>query len=132
VPFAREQFTKGQPALKRSIDRLIANLDSDDFDVREEASGDLAKLGWSAEPAMRKALTNASSAEVTNRLKRLLAQLPEEKFDPALVFASRVTEMLEHVGTPEARELLTELAKGPPKDRLVQEANASLKRLRER
>src|SRR5262249_52473717 len=92
-------------------------------------SKNLAKLGWTAEPAMQKSLAKTSSAEVKARLQRLLADLPEEKFDPITVFAARVTELLERVGTPEAQDLLTALAKGPPSARLTQEAAASVKRL---
>ena len=129
IRFAKQQFAKEKPFLWPTIERLIANLDSDTFAVREEASRDLAKLNWDAEPAMRKAMASTPSPEVRHRLSRLLEQLPAEQFYPAVVFASRVTEILEHIGTPEAREVLSELAKGPRQDRLAQEADASLARL---
>jgi hypothetical protein len=38
-------------------------------------------------------------------------------------------ELLEHVGTAEAKELLRELAKGSPDARLTREAKAALDRL---
>jgi hypothetical protein len=41
----------------------------------------------------------------------------------------RVVEVLEHVGTPDARRLLESLAAGAPGARLTQEAKASLDRL---
>ena len=129
VPFAKKQLAKAQPFADEAIEKLIANLDSDDFNLREEASKNLAKLGWAAEPAMQKTLAKTSSAEVKARLQRLLAELPEEKFDPITVFAARVTELLERIGTSEAQALLTELAKGPPRARLTQEAGDSVKRL---
>jgi len=47
-------------------------------------------------------------------------------------FASRVTELLEQIGSAEARSLLTELAKGPATARMTMEAGASLKRLQDR
>jgi WD40 repeat protein len=129
VPFAKKQLAKAQPFADEAIEKLIANLDAKNFNIREEASKNLAKLGWTAEPAMQKSLAKTSSAEVKARLQRLLADLPEEKFDPITVFAARVTELLERVGTPEAQDLLTALAKGPPSARLTQEAAASVKRL---
>ena len=129
VPFAKKQLAKAQPFAEETIEKLIANLDADVFNQREEASKNLAKLGWTAEPAMQKALAKTSSAEVKVRLERLLANLPEEKFDLITVFAARVTELLERVGTSEAHDLLTELAKGPPSARLTQEAGDSIKRL---
>jgi WD40 repeat protein len=127
VPFAKTQL-KDMWVVDRKIEELIANLDSPKFRVREAASSELAKLGWSVEPALRKALLKKPSAEVTARIDRLLAQLPDDW--QLHVFASRVTEMLERIGTPEARSLLVELAKGPSKNYLNHEAIASLKRMR--
>src|SRR5262249_2566260 len=92
VRFAKQQFAKGKPFRWPTIERLLANLDSNTFAIREEASRDLAKLGWDAEPAMRKAMASTSSLEVRRRLSRLLEQLPAERFSSAVVFASRVTE----------------------------------------
>ncbi len=44
----------------------------------------------------------------------------------------RVMEVLEHIGTAEARQVLAGLAKGAPEARLTQEAKASLERLAKR
>jgi hypothetical protein len=44
----------------------------------------------------------------------------------------RIIEALEINGTPEAREVLTELAKAPGASLVAQEAKASLKRLANR
>ncbi len=41
----------------------------------------------------------------------------------------RTVEVLEIAGTPEARQVLEQLAKGAPEARLTQEAKASLERL---
>jgi hypothetical protein len=41
-------------------------------------------------------------------------------------------EILEHIGTPSARQVLDELAKGAAAQRLTQEAKASLERLAKR
>lgn len=130
VPFVKRQLVKEKPFDDAVIDRLIADLDAASFKVRDDASRELAKLGWTAETAIRKSLGARPSAEAEDRLKKLVAQLPQERFDPVSVFASRVTEMLERIGTPSARELLADLAKGPRTARLTQEALASLKRLR--
>jgi WD40 repeat protein len=129
VPFTKKQLANAQPFADEMIEKLIANLDADEYNLREEASKNLAKLGWTAEPAMKKAYAKTSSAEVKARLERLLTTLPKEKLDPTTVFAARVTELLERVGTPEAQELLTELAKGSPSAHLTQEAGDSVKRL---
>jgi WD40 repeat protein len=132
VPFVNRQLAAEKSFDDAVIDRLIANLDAPVFKVRDEASRELAKLGWAAEQAMRKVLEAKPSVEVEDRLKRLIENLPEEKFDPISVFASRVTELLERVASPASRDLLTELAKGPASARITREANASLKRLAEK
>ncbi len=44
----------------------------------------------------------------------------------------RALEVLEHIGTAEARSLLEDLAKGVPEARLTREAKASLTRLAKR
>ena len=41
----------------------------------------------------------------------------------------RAVEILEHIATPAARDLLAEWAKGAPGARLTEEAKASLERL---
>jgi hypothetical protein len=43
--------------------------------------------------------------------------------------AVRVTTLLERIGTPDAKQLLEEYAKGEPAARLTREAKASLERL---
>lgn len=43
---------------------------------------------------------------------------------------SNSVQVLERIGTPEARELLAELAKGQPEARLTQEAQAALQHLK--
>jgi len=44
----------------------------------------------------------------------------------------RAVEVLEHITTPEARQLLQELACGAAEARLSREANAALERLKKR
>ena len=44
----------------------------------------------------------------------------------------RAVEVLERIGTPEARQVLAKLADGAPEARLTQEAKASLQRLAKR
>ena len=64
--------------LLKRIDALIAQLGHDDFEQREAAAAELARLGDRAAPALRKALTS-DTAEITRRAKELLAKLGERK-----------------------------------------------------
>jgi hypothetical protein len=110
---------------KARVARLIADLDADEFTVREKASTELARIGTAAEGALRKAAANPSSAEVRRRANALLTKLKDDETSPETLVAVRTVEVLEHVATPEARQLLRKLASGPPEARLTHEAKAA-------
>ena len=59
----------------KRVARLIADLDSDEFETREAAMKELAKAGPGAAPALRKALAGSPSAEVRDRISQLLKRL---------------------------------------------------------
>jgi hypothetical protein len=108
----------------------IADLDSNQFTVREAASQELEKRGASAEPALRKALEKHPSAEARQRLESLLKKLESPSAEQLRDL--RALQVLEYVDTPEARQVLETLAKGAPGARLTREAKASLERLAKR
>jgi hypothetical protein len=58
-----------------SVGRLIADLDSNEFKVRDDATKALIKLGPPALDALRQALENAPSAEVRLRLKKVVEEI---------------------------------------------------------
>jgi RNA polymerase sigma factor (sigma-70 family) len=111
---------------------LLADLDADEFVTREQASAELAKLGKVAEPQLREVLQGRPGPEVRRRAERLLERLEGVK-GPALslqqLAALRALEVLEQVGTPEARQVLEKLAGGPAGDRLTREAKGAVERL---
>jgi hypothetical protein len=118
------------PARQRgSVARLIRDLDDDDFAARERASRQLEQLGEAVEPALRLSLQRAPSAEVRRRLNGLLGALADRRQGPDGLRELRSVEVLERLGTPEARRLLEALATGVPPARLTREATASLARL---
>ena len=73
VPLLREQLPLGLG--DREIPRLIADLDSDQFDVRERASAELERLGKVVEGPLRETLASQPSAEVHDRISRLLQKV---------------------------------------------------------
>jgi hypothetical protein len=129
VPFLKDHLkpanVKVPPADEKAIAKLVADLDSDEFAVREKAEADLAKLGLAAVPALEQALKEATSAEQRMRLQRLLGKAKEV---PALTQARRGLEVLVALRTPPAKELLEALAKGDDKEWLTQEAKKALER----
>jgi hypothetical protein len=110
------------------VARLIRGLDSDRFAARDEATAALRDLGEAVEPALQAAVAAGPSAEARRRIRGLLEHL----HGPVRMRGIRGVEVLEQVGTPEARELLSALAAGSPEARLTGEAKAALARLTKR
>jgi hypothetical protein len=129
LPLLRQHLQAAGP-VGPGIDRLIADLDSDTFAVRQKAMDELAKLGEAAEPAMRQALTKSTSTlEQRRRLKQLLESPQGETFPLSgeKLRLHRALEVLGQLDTSEARQLLEKLAQGPPGTRRTLEAQAALK-----
>jgi hypothetical protein len=115
----------------RKLSSWVADLDSNDFASREKAHKNLEDAGLRAEAALQQALSNKPSLEVRRRGLKLLEAIDrQKKIEP--IQQLRALEVLEHIGTAEARALLADLAKGVPEARLTQEAKASLLRLARR
>ncbi len=113
----------GQP-----MAQLLVDLDSPQFALRERADKALTKLGDSAEPSLRKALKGSPSAEARRRITAILERL-DPAGSPERLQAIRAVEVLERIGTPEAKRVLDRLAGGTPEARLTREAKAALERL---
>ncbi len=120
-PVSRDQVDK------KRLDQLLAKLDSDDFAVREQATKDIEKFEQSALPSLERVLQTNPSMEVRKRIEVLMERIGPERLRPL-----RAIEALEHIGTPEAQELLKNLSQGAPEARLTQEAKGALTRLQGR
>src|SRR5262249_50001829 len=127
VPFVRAKL-RPPPVDAAEIARLLADLGDGRFAVRERAMTELNKKGPAAIPALRKALTGQPPAETGGRVQQLLARLDRWPGAPVL----RALQVLEQVGTPDARHALEGLAKELSDRHLVREARASLARLAKR
>jgi WD40 repeat protein len=125
----KDKLDAGPGQNAERLARLIAALDDDDFETREGATKELANLGRSAEAALSKARDGKLSAEAKRRVEELLAKLDGKADDPEERRLLRVIEVLERLGTPEARRLLGMLAKEGTGAGLAREAKASIERL---
>jgi hypothetical protein len=130
VPFLQQRLPKRDPELEPRIARLIADLDSDRFKVRLQATRDLEKLGDLAGPALRKAIAGKPSPEAAGRLKELLRRKPAPS--PEQLQWLRAVQALELIGGPETKPLLTVIASEAPTNRLRDDAKAALGRLAKR
>ncbi len=129
VPFLHGHFLPPTAADPR-IGRLIDDLNSDSFAVRDKAHRELEKLGPAAEPALRRTLANPASQEVRRRVERLLDRKNQQLIEsPDVQRLLRVIKLLEHFGTAEARNELENLGKGAFGETIAQEAKAALERL---
>jgi WD40 repeat protein len=129
VPFLHEHLLPPTAADSR-IGRLIADLNSDSFAVRDKAYQELEKIGAAAEPALRRTLANPASQEVRRRVEQLLDRKNQKPVEsPDVQRLLRVINLLEHFGTAEARAELEALGKGALGEAVAQEAKAALERL---
>jgi WD40 repeat protein len=129
VPFLKAHLRPVPVVGPKQIAALLADLDNDDFTVREQASAELGKLGEVVGPALRKALEGKPSPEARRRMEALLHKLRKVSPTPERLRELRALEVLEQVGGAEVVQTLEALARGMPEARLTQEAKASLRRL---
>jgi RNA polymerase sigma factor (sigma-70 family) len=132
LPLLRAELHPVAAVPEDTLRRLIARLDDDDYAAREAATAELAGLGDVAEPALRKAQQGRTSAEQRQRLAYLLEKLGDQAPSPGRLRDPRALEVLEQIGTKEARDVLAALAKGAPSARLTRDARAALERLERR
>jgi WD40 repeat protein len=126
LPILREGFRPPDPA---KVARLIAELENEDFEVREKATEALAALGVMVEARLRAAAAGSDSQEVRDRADKVLRSLRPGSPAPTRLRAIRAVEVLERAGTAEAKELLAKWAKDHPGTILGAEAKAAAGRL---
>jgi RNA polymerase sigma factor (sigma-70 family) len=113
----------------KQIGRLIGDLDSERFEVRQKAMEELGQLGEHAEPALRAALAAKPPLEARKRIDELLERIRAFSATPERLRELRTVEILERIGTSDARQVLRTFVEGSPAARLTREAKAALQRL---
>jgi hypothetical protein len=134
VPLLRGRLRPVPLSASRRLDRLIAELDDERFEVRQRATRALEALGVDVEPALRKALAHGPPLEQRKRLERLLEPLQAQdkrRMSKEFLGRLRAVEVLERSGTVDARAVLEKLAAGGRGFRLTEEARAALARVEE-
>src|SRR5262249_11117424 len=95
-------------------------------------SQSLERLGRQAEPALKKALAGAPSAEARSRVQVLLDKLSGPAQSNERLRRQRALTAMEQMGSREARQVSEALTKGPADDALTAGAKAALRRLERR
>jgi WD40 repeat protein len=132
IPLIGERFRDARKRLSaQQLAHLVAELDDDAFKVRQRAERALAEAGPDAADLLRKALANDPSPEMKRRIKGLLDRL-DKSGDTEPLRALRAIEVLERIGTKQARDALRELGRKSVSTELHEEIEASLRRLEER
>ena len=129
VPYLKEHVRVPKARDRKHLDKLIADLDNSRFTARERAYNALKECGEEARPALEEALRKGPPLEVRKRLRELLGALPLLRLSPAEVRCLRAIQVLERIGSQEARRVLEGLAGGAPAAPLAREAKAALSRL---
>jgi hypothetical protein len=130
MPFFKAHLKPVVAVDAKRIEQMIADLDSNDFSMREKATADLEELGELAKPALKKTLKGDVSLDTKKRIERLLGRLTAGQApSPKMLRTLRAVEALERLDTDEARQLLQALAKGAAEARLTRDAKDALARL---
>jgi WD40 repeat protein len=119
-------------ARRKQIAKLLADLDNEDFEVRDKAHRELEKLGDTAAPELRKVLEREPTDEVRRHVEDLLQKLQAPAKIRERLQALRANEVLEKIGSTEARQVLKSLAAGALESAITQDAKAALERLARR
>jgi WD40 repeat protein len=128
IAFLKNHLQPVTAAEPMRVKPLLAALDSDKFAERDKAMTELEQLGLGVEMALREALNAKPSLEVRQRIESILDRLA----DGTRLRFLRALEVLEHIATPEARQVLETLSQGTAELWPAQEAKASLARLARR
>jgi hypothetical protein len=132
LPFVRKRLEGAKPpgALTAAeITRLIADLDANEFAVREKASAALEKAGAQVIEPLKRVLEKPPSLEVKRRATRILRKINPGEMSPEELRVLRGVQVLESIGTPQARKVLETFARGAPGLRLTEEAALAVARL---
>jgi WD domain, G-beta repeat len=129
VSMLREQLQPVSRPDPVRLKQLLADLDSNEFAVRERATAELTKLNDVAEPALRRLLEQRPSLEVRKRAETLLEKVEKWRSNPIILQRLRAVAVLEGIDSMESRQLLESLAGGVAGARLTKDARAALDRL---
>lgn len=125
-----QQHVQPEPGVDpKRLAQLLTDLESNQFAVRQQAEAALEKLGEQAEPELRKLLDAKPPLDTRQRVDKLLTKITSRTYAPETLRGMRVVEVLELLGTPEAKQELERLCRGGANARLTREAQAALERL---
>jgi HEAT repeat protein len=113
----------------RRVAKLIEDLNDNQYRVRQNATAELLQIGDLVVPAIDKALSARPTLETLRRLQDTRKRLVSPVLKGEQLRMSRAVEVLERIGTTQARHQLEKLAGGAPGAMLTKQARAAFARL---
>jgi RNA polymerase sigma factor (sigma-70 family) len=128
LPLLRQKLQPTAGVEAARIAKLIDDLGNGEYKVRQKAQSELHQIGEIALPQLEKALGEKVPLETRQRLEALHAKLAKLALAGDRLRLARAVEILERLGTTEARAVLQTLADGAPGALATTHAAAALKR----
>lgn len=131
IPFLQKRMRPVPIPDAHRLAGWLADLESDQYTTRQQASEELESLDDAVEPVLLAALKKRPPLESRRRIRWLLGRLRAERLSPPpeRLRSMRAVEVLERIGTLEACRFLALLARGAPEAALTIEAKCALERL---
>lgn len=132
VSFLKQRLPQLTDADYRRIQRLLVDLDSDQYTVRAAADEELRKWGVAALPLLSRVLDKKPSLEVRRRVESIVEDIrtsQAKSLAAERIRYGRAVEVLEHSGTAGTKELLRLLSERAADPYLRQEAQEASQRL---
>ena len=123
VPILEGGWNALPRATAKELQNWLEELGSEDFGVRQAAGKELERVAAQHEGWLRESLQKAASLETRRRLEKILEQIEPQRWR-----LSRMLEVLEQIGTVQARQFMHLLAGQEEDERLAHEAKAGLER----
>jgi WD40 repeat protein len=115
------------------IAKLLADLANEDFATREKATEELLVGGELVEKVLRNALKNKPlKVEAKRRVEQVLSVMEDRPKESEAQRRQAALEVLERIGTAEAKDILKTLAGGPAEAAITKEAKTALGRFGQR
>ena len=112
IPYLRDRLHRFPETVTEDLRALVADLDDDEFSLRAKAHRKLAALGGEALEVLLEELEGKPSPEVRLRVRDLLEKIGPltTKFPSESLRRRRAIQVLERIGTEEARADLQRIA----------------------
>jgi WD40 repeat protein len=129
VAWIKDQLKPAEPIDVKRIEELIRQLEANQYKVRQKATADLLEIGELAVPMIDQVLAGNPPLETRLRLQDLRKRMTSLALSGTRLQSFRAIEVLERIGTSEARAVLQTLAGGATAALVTTQAQETLLRL---